>query len=280
MNRPVQLNLPNFINPLFDIDQLDSPYRKIAIDWAQQGYCIIDFPDNTFSELSLQIIEELKDYFDFQKIQQNADTNRRKQDAIDLDGVRKIATNQVIIEILSKVYGKKAFPFQTLNFPVGSQQASHSDHVHFDSVPNQFMAGVWVALEDTDENNGSLFYYPGSHLWPRLDNTLLGSHSTEELANSYDLFPQAWDAIATKKGVIKTQFHAKKGQCLLWASNLVHGGSPQKDPYRTRWSQVTHYFFEDCLYYTPLHSKEFFNKTAWRDIMDISSGATYPSRKI
>ena len=46
----------------------------------------------------------------------------------------------------------------------------------------------------------------------------------------------------------------RRGQTLLWASNLLHGGSPQRDKSRTRYSQVTHFFFEGCRYWTPLHS--------------------------
>jgi hypothetical protein len=49
-------------------------------------------------------------------------------------------------------------------------------------------------------------------------------------------------------------FFACKGQALIWAANLLHGGSVQHDPARTRWSQVTHYYFRDCIYYTPAFS--------------------------
>lgn len=37
----------------------------------------------------------------------------------------------------------------------------------------------------------------------------------------------------------------------------MHGGDPILDKNRSRHSQVTHYFFEDCLYYTPLTSSPF-----------------------
>ena len=46
----------------------------------------------------------------------------------------------------------------------------------------------------------------------------------------------------------------KKGQCLVWSANLLHGGSPHRDKGRTRHSQVTHYYFDDCQYYSPLSS--------------------------
>jgi hypothetical protein len=35
--------------------------------------------------------------------------------------VRAIAANAQVIELLSAIYGLKAWPAQTLNFPVGSQ---------------------------------------------------------------------------------------------------------------------------------------------------------------
>ena len=70
--------------------------------------------------------------------------------------IRRIAVNPRIIEILSNLYGRSAFPFQTLTFPIGTQQKPHSDSVHFSSQPERFMCAVWVALEDMDSENGTL----------------------------------------------------------------------------------------------------------------------------
>jgi hypothetical protein len=47
---------------------------------------------------------------------------------------------------------------------------------------------------------------------------------------------------------------------------LLHGGAPQKDLSRTRHSQVTHYYFADCKYYTPMNStgdQLFFRDPFW-----------------
>lgn len=55
-------------------------------------------------------------------------------------------------------------------------------------------------------------------------------------------------------------------------ANLLHGGSPVIDHSRSRWSQVTHYFFADCHYYTPMHSQWPRGPIAWRDPLDIATG--------
>ena len=55
----------------------------------------------------------------------------------------------------------------------------------------------------------------------------------------------------------------EKGQALVWASNLLHGGAPQANRERSRHSQVTHVFFEGCRYYTPMTSDQ--DQIRWRD---------------
>ena len=54
----------------------------------------------------------------------------------------------------------------------------------------------------------------------------------------------------------KFTFKAKKGDVLIWSSNVIHGGSKIIDENRTRLSQVTHVFFENCIYYSPLYSNQ------------------------
>ena len=46
-----------------------------------------------------------------------------------------------------------------------------------------------------------------------------------------------------------------KAKALLWSSNLLHGGAPQRNPAHTRWTQVN-YFFEGCRYWRPLFSED------------------------
>ena len=57
----------------------------------------------------------------------------------------------------------------------------------------------------------------------------------------------------------------------------MHGGAAQQDMQRTRYSQVTHYFFDGCCYSTPLGSVPFLGPIQFRDIIDISTGKHVPN---
>ena len=171
-----------------------------------------------------------------------------------------IAVAPKVLGALQQIYGRRPRPFQTLNFPVGTNQRPHSDAVHFSSCPPGFMCGVWVALEDVDRQNGTLIYFPGSHKLPEYDMADFGAPPVLES------YPQYEDFIARVIEVNKLQPDyavIKKGQALIWAANLIHGGSMRIDLLRSRHSQVTHYYFEGCRYFTPMLSRG--TDVFWRD---------------
>jgi hypothetical protein len=191
------------------------------------------------------------------------------------ENVRRLATNQRIIDILTTLFGRKAWPFQTLNFPVGTQQHFHTDSVHFSSVPERFMCGVWTALEDISEDAGPLVYYPGSHKWPIYTNEHIGvcSIEAEEQVHQHTFEP-TWRELVKEFDIKPQVFTPRKGQSLIWLSNLLHGGNKQANKNKTRWSQVTHYYFEGCAYYTPMHSDPFYGNIKFRELTDMMTGET------
>lgn len=156
------------------------------------------------------------------------------------DAATKVIFSSKIQRFLHLIFERPALAFQSLTFLYGSQQPVHQDtaFVLVDS-PLEF-AAAWVALEDIEEGSGELIYYPGSH---HLEETLFeGKYKwappqTPELKNySESLHQKARDANLTLQ-----YFRPKKGDVLLWSSDLIHGGSQTKNPTLTRKSIVTHY---------------------------------------
>lgn len=238
----------------------------------EDGLVKIDLRDAICDGTAEQVIEELADrYEDPVRIQDAWRENEK---------VKRIALNEKVIATLELLYGRDVVPFQTLNFRVGTEQAGHTDTVHFDSLPHRFMCGVWVGLEDIDANNGPLFYYPGSQLLPVydfFDAGLEGSRKEEEFSPRYATYVDFLDQLMEAHGLEKQTLTVNKGEAVIWSANVIHGGSPILEEGRSRHSQVTHYYFKGCSYYTPLQSNWHKGDVLFRDIVDISTGELVPN---
>lgn len=288
MTDPVSLfpGTPFIESPVFSTElermALSPAERELAITLNRDGYAVIDFPDGDLDRRIARIRADLGPRLGIAEDDLESDKltgTGRIQDAWKTNpDVKSIAANQDVIDLLSRLYGRQAFPFQTLNFPVGTQQLLHTDAVHFSSIPQRFMCGVWLAMEDIAADAGPLCYIPGSHKWPILDNALVGRRGNDDtLKSAQDPYQDAWDALLQEHRSTPAHFLARKGQALIWCANLLHGGSPQINPKLTRWSQVTHYYFDDCVYYTPAFSDEYLGRLALRNLVSIADGEPRPN---
>lgn len=280
MNNPFP-GVPHIESPLYprlrEQLELTGEEARIADELSERGYAVLDFPDPEIDTRMDRIKTHLGPRYGIDFADPASDKTageRRVQDAWEFDeDVKAIAANQVLLDLLSKLYGRRAFPFQTLNFPVGTQQEAHTDAVHFSSLPERFMCGVWLAMEDIAPEAGPVFYVPGSHKWPQLSNAMIGRRGNGSTLNSaQDPFAEGWRALMEVHGGVEEPFLAKKGQALIWTANLLHGGSRQTDLRLTRWSQVTHYYFEDCIWYTPAFSDEALGRLQLREPVAITDG--------
>jgi len=274
--------LPLVESPGFENTIAQQPWsdeeKRIAGDLCRDGFAVLRFPDEDFGQRADRCIAGLSEKIDFERWQQRGDGQRITRSWVDNEDARAIATNKSVIALLSKLYGREAFAFQTLNFAFGSQQHFHSDSVHFSSIPERFMCGVWVALEDVGPEQGPLEYYPGSHRWPILYNDLIGFRTTVENERAYqDQYHDAWSQMIAHTGTQPQRFFPKKGDALIWAANLLHGGTRHTDRAQTRWSQVTHYYFKGCAYTTPMRSDPQMGNLYLREITDLTTGEIVPN---
>ena len=155
-----------------------------------------------------------------------------------------------VLEFLEDYFKDTPCACQTLTYVNGSEQAAHQDSIHLTPYPNGFMCGVWVALEDVQENSGELFVYPGSHRSGSLRATPLGIPKVEnDDYSQYVIFDQAIRDLIEEHGYERLVYRPKAGQILVWHENLIHGGSPRIDAERTRVSVVSHYFAKGSVGY-------------------------------
>jgi hypothetical protein len=243
----------------------DAPeiHKAFARDLARDGLAIIDLGE-ALLDLCDQINADVTHHFEAGASRVH-DAWRRSE------AIRRVATHPEILARLALAYGRRPFPFQSLNFQRGSQQDVHADTLHFHAEPAGFMCGVWLALEDVRPEAGPLVYYPGSHRLPVLTMTDAGARDGETTPTNYnDLYAPAMLKQLAQGGFEPRLAMLKKGQIAVWAANLAHGGSKMRDPNSTRKSLVLHYYFDDCVYYTPMLSTK--DRQARRLPANIATG--------
>ncbi|HEY4440436.1 MAG TPA: phytanoyl-CoA dioxygenase family protein [Candidatus Elarobacter sp.] len=209
----------------------------------------------------------------------------RVQDAWETEeSVRAIALQPQIIATLRMLYGREPIPFQTLNFLTGTEQRTHSDVIHFSSLPAGFMCGVWVALEDITLRQGPLHYFRGSQRLPELDYEDLGiapvrgvpMWSNPNTLAAYQAYEEKIAALAAESGFAREDVAIRRGSWLIWSANLLHGGTPRDDRTLTRRSQVTHYYFENAIPYTPMFSRRSDDAFFVRALRSVRDGKLLP----
>lgn len=259
-----------------ELDQLSAIDRERVENFARDGFLRLD------TRIDPDVIDAAAEYVKDQCFD-STDASLVQPRMIDAwtrnDAIRSIALNETVLSCVSTLYGRAPIPFQTLNFPVGSGQRTHSDGIHFNTVPSRFMCGVWVALEDINEDSGPLHYYAGSHrlpdyqLYDIFDGQQEGGNypALEDYNACYEDFAEQ---TMRREGLERREICLKKGEVFIWSASLFHGGSPVTNPASTRMSQVTHIFFDECVYYTPRRSHPQVGRLWLRQITDIGKGRT------
>lgn len=275
------MNLPWIESPFFESilsdKKLNNEETTLCRNYNENGFIILK---NLISnENADAIVLSIDSYFPKEI---SFETNRNQDLWTSVSSVNDLACHPKIRSILKLLYGRESFPFQTLNFKYGSQQKIHSDSIHFSSLPERFMCGVWVALEDTNSENGPLLYYPKSHKEPIYSYQDIGISADNPGDGdglkkgggytNYEKYEEFIEKLISVKGYQEKELHLSKGDVLIWSANLLHGGKKVLDVSKTRWSQVTHYYFEDCVYLTPMWSNMTTHELFLREPKNIFSG--------
>jgi len=144
-------------------------------------------------------------------------------------------------------FGAPPLATQSLYFEWGSQQALHRDPIHVQAERPADLLAAWIALEDIAADSGPLMYVPGSHRLPYFQfEPARYVHDFARDGEQGILAAQAWDDRQCRAaGLSAVPFLARRGEVLIWHHSLLHGGSVQTNPGRTRKSLVVHFTRRD-----------------------------------
>jgi hypothetical protein len=139
--------------------------------------------------------------------------------------------------VLTGLLGREPFAVQTMIYfkPPGARgQALHQDNYYLRAKPGTCCA-AWMALEDTDEENGCLQVASGSHDWPILCTV------PADLKQSFiDV------TVPVPDGTPIVPMRMKAGDVLFFNGQLVHGSFANTSKNRFRRSLIGHYVEGDA----------------------------------
>lgn len=189
-----------------------------------------------------------------------------------LPTARSVIFSDPITRFLKVVFEDDLLAFQGLHFEKGSTQAIHQDTAYVVLEDPMKLCASWVALEDVKAGSGELIYYPGSH---RLPDWLYSGefkhfNSTRDPHAEHLAHLQALHDRSKERGLSLESFLPKKGDVLIWSSDLAHGGSQIQDPDSTRRSLVTHY---TSVATRPYYFR--FIEESRRKVVPVSPGCSY-----
>lgn len=226
-----------------------SPLRKQQIiTFIEEGYMILP---HFYSQEEVKAFNvEIENLLDQQKL----DFNYTGKKIVESYKVAPLVNqhffrNRELLKVFEFIFDREVVPFHTINFIEGSEQKAHSDSIHMSTVPEGFMAAAWAALEPSNELNGPLYYYPGSHRLPYISCLDYDSGNSKYLIgdNSYANYEKHVEKLIKDHHLKKKYFHANSGDVLIWHANLLHGGDKILEKGRSRKSMVAHYFGKDVL---------------------------------
>jgi hypothetical protein len=238
--------------------EIDEAEGRLLRHWVREGY--LELEGVLAPGLADRINADVQEIYDAVKDRPVAEIKKEFENAyVRSEAVRQALCLPEILAKLDLVLGRRVIPHQTLNLPVSSQQAAHSDAILMTTDPPGCLVAVWFALEDITPDSGPFLLYPESHRLPYISAAEVGiprGASEEESARVYDA--NYYDLIGSRiadSGLVSHTHLPRKGDALFWHSNLIHGAELTTRADATRRSLIAHYFADGVEHYSDLFQR-------------------------
>jgi len=178
--------------------------------------------------------------------------------------------NMVAYDVQAALFDATPSLYTSLFYERGSAQPIHRDSPQFTTRPEYFFFGVWIALEDANEENGALDVIPGGHAIDEPDREAIALRHFPTLNDVPGSSNELWDSYqeeVTRRcrdlGLGKKTLCVESGDTVIWHPQLPHGGSPIKNIAKSRFSFVMHTTPVGVPVY---HMDKFFNPTGYAPV--------------
>jgi ectoine hydroxylase-related dioxygenase (phytanoyl-CoA dioxygenase family) len=212
--------------------------------YENQGYLIVH---------NLLDLEEINLFLEYQKYRGTNDKLGLLRHTIDPEW-EYIAKHKNIAGVVAQIYNATPYILQTMYLPKKAGQkrsgiALHQDTHYLPNDPNTLMA-CWVALSDTDGENGGLCVVPGSH-----KEKLFSTHQNiSDVHDSWEIEYLMRDRDGKEwnqkffsfeiDGIEKMEIKkltVPKGSGVFFSGMTIHGSYANTSPKHDRLAFATHY---------------------------------------
>lgn len=247
---------------------VDPVVKKHALDVVLKGYTVIPA---TFS--AARCAEAIAGFHAFERANEaiftaNRDARGHYPRIVNLhtalpELAHLFTDNHATLAVQDLLFGAPTALYTSLFYETGSQQPLHRDTPVFSTRPEYLYFGTTVYLEPAGAENGCLEVMEFGHLMRELDREAMARARYGSMDTLPDMDEAIWNdyqKLVTDtgrgRGLSVRALHVNAGDTVIWHPQLPHGGSPIRDPSRTRFSLVMHVTPEGVPVY---HQKAFFN---------------------
>lgn len=162
--------------------------------------------------------------------------------------LRDIALSPALMGLMSDLIGSPVALHLCLTGWVSTERKFHQDsYLNPSSLGSNYIA-CWIALDDISADSGPFEFVRGSNRWPVLQQDRLFSKIPESWRTSphwptwsqNDVGRVCEEEIAKREAKVE-RFLPKRGDVLIWHSNLVHRGSAPTNRFAMRKALICHY---------------------------------------
>jgi hypothetical protein len=163
--------------------------------------------------------------------------------------IRDICCSRELHYLLVDLFGEEMGLQFTLNSFKSTERGWHQDDYFNPGDSMAHYCAVWMAMDDIHPDSGPFEFVPGSHKWPCLSGDKVkvlikpDAHCiVHEWVTAAEYFVnKAVENYMKEVGSEAVQFHAKKGDILIWHAKMMHRGSIPRNPLLSRPALIAHY---------------------------------------